>query len=116
MLGAAGPAWLMREGIVVPFRASPTMVTLAQRLAAEHPEWRAHATRIRGGNTEMADALRLGLPAITLTGMTPDGQAPFWHQVGDTVDKIDAEVLSRAYAFVWAYLQALDTLAPADSA
>jgi hypothetical protein len=33
---------------------------------------------------------------------------PYWHQVGDTVDKIDPEVLSRAYAFVWSFVQALD--------
>ena len=56
----------------------------------------------------MADALRLGIPAITLTGMTPDGNAPYWHQVGDTYDKIDPEVLARALAFTSAFIRALD--------
>jgi hypothetical protein len=108
MLGCTGPAWLVKEGIVIPFYADKKLVALAEQLSAGHPEWRAHATQINGGNTEMADALRLGIPAITLAGMTPDGGAPYWHMVSDTYDKMDADVLSRAYAFTWAYIQALD--------
>ncbi len=76
--------------------------------SAAHPEWGAYATHISGGNTEMADALRNKIPAITLTGMTRRGHAPYWHQVGDTYDKIDGRVLNRAYAFTWAYLHLLD--------
>ncbi len=116
MLGCAGPAWLTREGIVVPFHADREMVALAEEVASAHPEWRAHATSIRGGNTEMADALQVGIPAITLTGLTPKGDAPHWHQVGDTTDKIDREVLGRAWAYVWAYLEALDGRAPEATA
>jgi hypothetical protein len=108
MLGCAGPAWLTKEGIVVPFYADRQLVALAEQLAAQHPEWGAYATQITGGNTEMADALRLGIPAITLTGMLPDGNAPYWHQVGDTYDKIDPEVLARAFAFTSAFIRTLD--------
>lgn len=108
MLGCAGPSWLTKEGIVIPFLADRQMVRWAEELAAVHPEWRAHPTAITGGNTEMADALRVGIPAITLTGMTPKGDAPYWHQVGDTADKMDREILARALAFVWAYLERLD--------
>ncbi len=108
MLGCAGPAWLTKEGIVVPFYADRQLVALAEELATLHSEWGAYATQITGGNTEMADALRLGIPAITLTGMTPDGNAPYWHQVEDTYDKIDPEVLARAYAFTLAFIRALD--------
>jgi hypothetical protein len=108
MLGCTGPAWLVKEGIVIPFYADKQLVALAEKLSAEHPEWQAHATQINGGNTEMADALRIGIPAITLTGMTPKGDAPYWHMLSDTYDKMDADVLGRAYAFTWAYIQALD--------
>jgi hypothetical protein len=108
MLGCTGPAWLVKEGIVVPFYADKKLVALAEQLSAQHPEWGAHPTQINGGNTEMADALRIGIPAITLTGMTPEGDAPYWHMVSDTFDKMDADVLGRAYAFTWAYIQALD--------
>ena len=110
-LGCDGPAWLTREGIIVPFRADRDLVALAEQLAADHPEWRGYPTKIFGGNTEMADALRAGIPAVTLCGITADGRLPYWHQPGDTVDKMDPEVLDRAYAFTWAYLLALDARA-----
>lgn len=59
----------------------------------------------------MADALRVGIPAITFIGMGPRGESPYWHQVEDTFDKMDPEVMERAYAFIWAFAQALDTRA-----
>jgi hypothetical protein len=108
MLGCDGPAWLTREGIVIPFHADRELVSIAERLAAEHPEWGAYPSQIKGGNTEMADSLRAGIPAIALTGQGPNDEMPYWHQVGDTVDKLDPEVMGRAYAFAWAFLQALD--------
>jgi hypothetical protein len=107
-MGCDGPAWLKKEGIIIPFHANPGLVALAERLAAEHPEWGAYPTKISGGNTEMADALRAGIPAITLCGITRKGLLPYWHQTGDTFDKIDLSVLARAYAFTWAYLEAVD--------
>lgn len=108
MLGCGGPAWLLSEGIIVPFHADRELAALAESLAADHPEWRGYPTRISGGNTEMADALRVGVPAITLFGLTPDGGAPYWHMAEDTADKMDPEVMERAYAFTWAMIRALD--------
>ena len=84
------------------------MAALAERLSDEHPEWGAYPVQLKGGNTEMADALRAGIPAITISGQGPNGEMPYWHQVEDTVDKLDAEVMTRAYAFIWSFLQALD--------
>ncbi len=111
MLGCAGPSWLVREGILIPFHADSEMVQLAQRVAIDHPQWKAHSTVVSGGNTEMADALRLGIPAITLSGWGPHGEAPWWHMVADTVDKMDAEVLERAFGFTTDYIRALDAQA-----
>jgi hypothetical protein len=108
MLGCAGPSWLTREGILVPFQSAPRLRGLAEELSNAHPEWGAYPAEIKGGNTEMVDALRAGVPAITLTGLTRQGKAPYWHQPGDTFDKMDPEVLCRAYDFTWTYLNALD--------
>ncbi|HEY70476.1 MAG TPA: Zn-dependent exopeptidase M28 [Anaerolineae bacterium] len=108
MLGCAGPAWLTQEGIVIPFHSDARLVSLAERLAAEHPEWKAHASQINGGNTEMADALRVGIPAITIIGMGANGEMPYWHQVEDTFDKMDPEVMGRAYAFIRDFIRSLD--------
>ena len=75
MLGCAGPSWLTNEGIVVPFHADPGLLRLAEEVAAQHPELGAYPTQISGGNTEMADALRLGIPAITLGGHGESGDS-----------------------------------------
>jgi hypothetical protein len=108
MLGCAGPAWLTSEGIIIPFKSDARLVALAEKLATDHPEWKAHAAQIKGGNTEMADALRVGIPAITIIGMGTKGEMAYWHQVEDTFDKMDPEVMGRALAFILAYLQEVD--------
>lgn len=108
LLGCDGPAWLTQEGIVIPFRAEPALVALAERLATEHPEWGAYPVQIKGGNTEMADVLRAGIPALTLNGQGRQNEMPYWHQVEDTVDKLDPAVMARAYAFAWEFVRALD--------
>lgn len=110
VLGCAGPAWLTKEGIVIPFRCDKRLVALAEELAARNSEWGAYPAQIKGGNTEMADALRVGIPAITILGIGPKGEIPYWHQVGDTFDKLDEGIMGRAYAFIWTFVKALDAL------
>jgi hypothetical protein len=56
----------------------------------------------------MADALRAGSAAITLIGMGPEGVVPHVHQAGDTYDKMDPEIMARAYDFAWTFIRALD--------
>ncbi len=108
MLGVAGPAWETREGIIVPFKPDPNLVKIVEDIAEKHPELGAYPSQITGGNSEMADAVRFGIPAITFFGLTPEGKAPYWHQMGDTVDKINPDVLSRTYAFTKLFIQRLD--------
>lgn len=108
MLGCAGPAWLTREGIIVPFKADPGLVGIVEGLANEHPEWGAYPAKISGGNTEMADAVRNKIPAIALFGMTPEGVAPYWHQKADTFDKMDPEVMERTWEFTRALIREID--------
>jgi len=108
MLGCAGPAWTTREGIIIPFRADPALLALAERLAAAHPGWQAYASKISGGNTEMSDAVRFKVPAIPFFGLKPDGEAPYWHQRGDTFDKLDPDVMQRTWEFTLALLEQID--------
>jgi hypothetical protein len=109
MLGCAGPTWLTKEGIIVPFKADPDLVKMVEKLAAEHPEWEAHASRVSGGNTEMADAVRNNVPAITIFGLSREGIAPFWHQKADTFDKMDPEVMERTWALTTALIERIDS-------
>ncbi len=108
MLGSAGPGWETQEGIIIPFRPDANMLRLVEHLSAEHPEWGGYPVKINGGNSEMADCVRFDVPALTLFGMTPDLVAPYWHQVGDTFDKLNPDVLARTWALTWALVQALD--------
>ncbi len=108
MLGCAGPAWTTREGIIVPFKSDPTLLAMAERLRTQHPEWKAYPSQISGGNSELSDAVRFKVPAITLFGLKPDGEAPFWHQRGDTFDKMDPDVMERTWEFAQALVQEID--------
>lgn len=120
MLGRDGPGWLVKEGTISIFnyRASPEMIKLAVQVAQEHPDLGGHPTQVDGGHTEMADALRIDIPAITLIGLDEggtrynyDGTELYWHQKGDTVDKLLPDVLERNYAFTWEFIRALDASA-----
>ena len=108
LMGCAGPSWLVREGIIVPFRSDPQLRRAAERLAAEHPEWNAYASSVSGGNTEMADAVRFKVPAIALGGITRDGVLPYWHQRQDTFDKMNPEVMARAWEMSLALILEID--------
>jgi hypothetical protein len=108
LIGCSGPAWMIREGIVIPYHAGPGMVALIEKLNAAHPEWQAYRTSVSGGNTEMADCIEADVPAITFMGITRDGVMPYWHQPGDTFDKMDFAIMEKTYAMTWAFINALD--------
>ncbi len=108
LLGCAGPGWLTREGIIVPFHSDPALVRLAEQLSSQNPQWGAYPVRINGGNSELADCVRFKVPALTLFGLTREGVAPFWHQAGDTFDRMDPLILGKTHAMAWAMIEALD--------
>jgi hypothetical protein len=81
---------------------------MVKGLAAEHPEWEAYPSKISGGNTEMADAVRFKVPAITMIGLTKEGYAPYWHQKADTFDKMDPCILERTWAMTNALIERID--------
>ena len=114
LMGCDGPGYLTREGIIVPFNADPKMLDLARLVARQNPNLGAYPVKINGGNTEMADALRAGVPAISLFGLTREGEAPYWHQVEDTADKMDPDVMGRAYAFTHKLIHELDNTHPME--
>jgi hypothetical protein len=111
LMGCAGPAWVTQEGIIIPFQASREMTAIAEAIAHDCPEWQAYPCQVKGGNTEMADALRVKIPAIAFFGLTRQGIAPYWHQLQDTYDKMDPEVLARNFAFSLEFIRRLDQAA-----
>jgi len=93
----------------VPFHSDARMQRLAEKLSAEHPEWDAYPVKISGGNSELADCARAHVPAITLFGLTRAGEAPYWHQEGDTFDKIKPSVMEKTYALTRAMIAEIDS-------
>jgi hypothetical protein len=108
MLGCAGPAWLTKEGIIVPFYSDKDLMSLVEHLSRQNPHWGAYPVQINGGNTELADCARFTVPALTLFGMTQEGDAPYWHQVEDTFDKMNQDVMAKTYEMTWELIQAMD--------
>jgi len=108
LLGCAGPGYLNTEGIIIPFHSDPDLRARCERLSQKNPEWGAYPVSISGGNSELADCVRAKVPAITLFGLTRTGVAPYWHQVEDTAEKMDALVLTHATALVWALIAEID--------
>jgi len=108
MLGCSGPAWMVREGVLLPIYSDRGLRNLAARIAAERPELGAYPGTLQGGVGEMADAMAAGVKAITIVGLTRKGQAPYWHLPTDTVDKMDLTVMNRSYQFARAMVEALD--------
>lgn len=108
MLGCSSPGWVTREGIIVTFKADKHLEQLADRLAAEHLEWEAHPVVISGGNTEMSDAVRCKIPAITIMGITREGVSPFWHQPADTFDKMNPALMEKSWEMIHAMIKCLD--------
>ena len=109
MIGVAGPSWETKEGIIVPFKPDQDLVHIVETIAKEYPELGAYPAFIVGGNSEMADAHRAKLPAITFFGLTPDGHAPYWHQPEDTPDKMDPSVLTRTYQVTRLFIDRVDS-------
>jgi hypothetical protein len=108
LVGCAGPAYLEQEGIIVPFHSDPELIRTVKEIGARLPDMTAYPVSISGGNSELADCVRFGVPAITFFGLKPNGEAPYWHQVGDTFDKIDPQVIENTYRLVWETVQCLD--------
>jgi hypothetical protein len=71
----------------------------------------SHSRPRRGHRSARTDAVRFKVPAITLFGLKPDGEAPFWHQRQDTFDKMDPDVMERTWEFAWAMIQEIDRAA-----
>ncbi len=108
LLGVAGPGYLTQEGIIVPFIADQNLIRMVETLSRENPEWGAYPVKISGGNSEMADAIRNKIPAISLFGLKKDGEAPYWHQVEDTYDKMNPQAMEDVWSLTMAMLQRID--------
>ncbi len=105
----SGPCYITREGMTRPYRSDPTLVALADQIAADRPELGAYSSVMPLGFTEGAIGIKNGLPSLTFVNLRPDGVLPHWHRPDDIFENVDADVLARTQAFVWELLQRIDS-------
>jgi len=97
-----------REGILWPYPTPPELIGLAEEVATRHPHLEPRPVPLRGGYTETGAVIAAGLRGMTVLYLTPEGSFPYWHQRGDTFDKLDPAALDQAADFVGELLRALD--------
>lgn len=108
-VGSRGrPVFITRETFLVPAPSDPDLVALAERIATAHPDLGAEGDTFAGAYTEGAIGVMHGFRVLTLTSAPRGGVLTEWHRPSDTVANLDADVLARSEAFLWAILREVD--------
>lgn len=97
--GSGGVVYMEGEGFVRSYRYHEEAVRLAGQVAAE-PEFAA--VRAIAGAPFATDALiatRLGIPAVTIASLTPEGFVSHYHWPTDTPENVDLDSVELAYRF-----------------
>jgi Zn-dependent M28 family amino/carboxypeptidase len=109
IVGVGDPAFLVNDGLLRKYPADPELLVIARQVAAERPELRAFE-HVGVAYTDAALVLKRGFRGFTIDAL-PRGAVGglYWHQMADTVDKIELDCLRRVHAFTWEMLQRLDS-------
>ncbi len=107
-VGAGDPGFLSRDGLLRKYPIDPELLTIARQVAGGRPDLRAFE-HPGIAYTDTAILLKRGFHAFTIDAL-PRGEAGalHWHQLSDTVDKIELDCLRRVHEFAWEMLQRLD--------
>lgn len=101
--------YLTADGLVIKRPTHPQALALARQAARSLPSIDT-AEQVGIAYTDAAVATKRSLIALTLVAVPPPGshESIHWHQMSDTLDKIDPETLSDVYQFTLQLLQILD--------
>ena len=110
-VGAGRLHYLTAEGMLVPVRYAPWLVTQARRLAQGLP-----AGLLTPGPrpllpTDALVAAARGIPAITFLATGPGGRIPHYHWHTDRLEHVDRGHLAGVADLLWQYLAQLATAA-----
>jgi hypothetical protein len=108
IVGAGDPAFLVSDGLLRKYPVDPELLAIARQVAAERPELRAFE-HVGVAYTDAAVVLKRGFRGFTIDAL-PRGEtgAVHWHQMADTVDKIEPDCLRRVHGFAWEMLRRVD--------
>jgi len=109
-VGVGQVRYSVREGILWPYPTPRELIRVAEMVAARRPDLDPRPVPLLGGYTETGAVIAAGLRGMTLLCLTPEGSLPYWHQLGDTVDKLDSAALDQAGDFLEELLAELDRL------
>lgn len=107
---AAGQlSYLTADGLIIKRRTHPRALELARRADAALPNLEV-GEHVGIAYTDAAVATKRGLASLTLDALPPpgSGSVSHWHQMSDTIDKVDPQNLDDAHAFTWQILQEID--------
>jgi Zn-dependent M28 family amino/carboxypeptidase len=104
----AGVCYASVEGMVVPYKAAPELIGLAEKIKAERPDFNAYMKPFTAMHTDAMCFMVNKVPTLSFIGLRPDGVIPNWHQVTDTFDQVDATVVEQTEEFVLELLRRLD--------
>lgn len=108
-VGLGRQGYLTADGMVRKHATHPRALALARKAAAALPGVEV-AERVGIAYTDALPATKRGLVALTivaLPGREHEVQSP-WHQMSDTVDRIDPDSLADACALAWQVLLEID--------
>ncbi len=111
-VGAAGadPTVVRSERFLASANSDPRLVTMAEQLISQHPEWDARLVSANTAYGELSVGVKHGLRAIAFGAVRPDGTSPHWHQPDDVIANVDEAVLSRSQELVLALLREIDRI------
>jgi len=102
-------AYLTAETFLQTAKSDPNLLTLADNIADRRADLDAYRHHFKGAYTEGAIGAKHGFRVLTLLALTRQaGTLPEWHQLSDTFDKVDPQVVQRTEEFTWELLLAID--------
>jgi hypothetical protein len=108
-VGLGRLSYLTADGLIVKRKTHPRALELVQQAKAALPELEVDG-HVGIAYTDAAVATKRSLIALTVDALPPPGveDAMHWHQMSDTLDHVDPQVLAEAYASTWRILQQSD--------
>lgn len=109
-VGAGDPGFLVNDGLLRKYPVDPQLLEIGRQVAAARPELRAFE-HVGIAYTDTAILLKRRFRAFTIDALPrEEAGAVHWHQMADTVEKIEPDCLRRVHEFAWEMLQQLDKI------
>ena len=99
MLGSGRLAYLTGEGFLQRQEYLSPAVELAREASAASPHLSIRELETAPFITDAQAATQVGVPAVTLTSISENGNVPHYHWPTDTVDNLDMTSVQNAFLF-----------------